>query len=144
MILFVILSTALLCVGCETPGHAYVKQHPELTPQQQKIFLTKRIIDPTSVAGLTRDQIHIALGEPTQLEKIEGADAWIYIRPKSDQYMHPFIGPGGSSVGSAGAGMAGQAPGIPTEKTEQGTLRTTIFFDGDHAVRAEIENEVSQ
>lgn len=135
---------AFLCVGCETPGKAYVKQHPELTPQQQKIFLTKRVVDPTSVAGLTRDQIHLALGEPTKYEKIEGVDAWIYIRPKTDEYQHPFIGPGGSSVGAPGGGMAGQAPGIPTEKKEEGEVRMTIFFDGDRAVRAEKENEVTQ
>src|ERR1700678_2500636 len=98
MILPVVLSAALFCSGCTTPGQAYVKQHPELSPQQQKIFLTKKIVDPNAVAGVTRDQIHLAMGEPSQYAKIEGLDAWIYIRPKSSEYIHPFIGPGGSSV----------------------------------------------
>lgn len=130
------LMTAFLYPGCETPGTAYVKQHPELTPQQRQIFIQKKVSDIHAVAGLTKQQIRVALGEPTQFDNIEGDEAWVYIQ-----------GPGASSPGSvsrlgvAGGDLGGLAPGQGSGGLNAGGVRTTIFFDGDQATRATVAHE---
>jgi len=124
--------TALLYTGCQNPGAAYVKQHPELSPQQRQIFIEKKITDVHAVAGLTKEQIRAALGEPTQFDNIEGDEAWIYIRSSQS---------GVSRLGVAGGDLGGMAPRQGPGETNGGNVRTTIFFEEDRAVRATVANE---
>jgi len=150
MISFVVLSAALFCSGCVTPERAYANKHPELTNEQRKIFLNKRVTDTTAVVGLTREQIHLALGEPAQYTKIDGVDAWVYLISRASIMRHPFVGPGGSTEGVSGPGghgeaaTQGQAPGLPAETEDKVKIRTTILFQGDNAVKALLEDEVPQ
>jgi outer membrane protein assembly factor BamE (lipoprotein component of BamABCDE complex) len=139
-IAFVLLLTALLYSGCESPGAAYVKQHPELSPQQRKIFLDKKVTDINAVKGLTKEQIRVALGEPTQFDNIEGVEAWVYIRSKSGP-AGPVKELGNAGQLSAGSELGGMAPGQGSGGQNAGADRTTIFFDGDLAVRATIAYE---
>jgi outer membrane protein assembly factor BamE (lipoprotein component of BamABCDE complex) len=134
MTVFVVLLTAFSYSGCETPGAAYVKQHPELSPAQRKIFIEKKITDVHAVAGLTKEQLRVALGEPTQFDNIEGDEAWIYLRSGS--------GAGSvSRLGVAGGDLGGMAPAQMSSGTNAGNVRTTIFFDGDQATRAIVAHE---
>jgi len=126
------LMTAFLSAGCQTPGAAYVKQHPELSPQQRQIFIDKKVTDVLAVAGLTKEQIRAALGEPAQFDTIEGEEAWIYSRSSQT---------GVSRLGVAGGELGGMAPPQQSAGTKSGNVRTTIFFDGDQAVRAVLANE---
>jgi hypothetical protein len=127
--------TALLCLGCESPGGAYVKQHPELSPGQRKIFLERKVSDPEAVAGLTKEQIRVAMGEPTQFDNTDGSETWVYIR------TGPGPGSSGGSFGqqmeTPGAGGSGMAPPMGEGSgAGKGSVRTAIIFDGDRAVRA--------
>jgi len=133
------LMTALLYTGCQNPGADYVKQHPELSPEQRQIFVEKKVTDVRAVAGLTKEQIRVALGEPTQFDNIEGDEAWIYIKSKS----------GGSGPAAqlhnagqaAGTELGGMAPAQGGGGGSAGSIRTTIFFDGNQATRATIAQE---
>jgi outer membrane protein assembly factor BamE (lipoprotein component of BamABCDE complex) len=137
-IVFFLPLTAFLCLGCETPGGAYVKRHPELSPQQRKILTERKITDVNAVAGLTKEQIRLAMGEPTQFDSIEGGEAWIFVRLKSDR-SSSSSGPSGTEMGTPGVGGSGMAPSMgPKERIENGNVRTTIFFEGDRAVRATV------
>jgi outer membrane protein assembly factor BamE (lipoprotein component of BamABCDE complex) len=126
------LSMALLSTGCQNPGAEYVKQHPELSPQQRQIFVEKKVTDVQAVAGLTKEQIRRALGEPTQFDNIEGTEAWVYMRSRQS---------GLSRLGVAGGDLGGMAPPQGAGGTNEGNVRTTIFFDGDQAIRATVANE---
>jgi len=139
-IAFMVLLTAFLYSGCETPGAAYVKQHPELTPQQRQIFIDKKVADVKAVAGLTKAQIRVALGEPTQFDTIEGDDVWIYIQSKSGG-SGPASQLPNSGQQAAGAELGGMAPAQGSSGTNTGAMRTTIFFDGDQAIRATVAYE---
>jgi len=142
LIAFSFFLTASLFVGCQTsPGVAYAKQHPELTPQQRKIFTEKKVTDINAVAGLTKEQIRVALGEPTQFDHLEGVEVWIYIRRNSDidaeNNMRAVMS--GTDRGSmAGAGVGGTHM---TELAPVTNVRTTIFFSGNMAVRATVAND---
>ena len=139
-IALLLLMPALLYSGCETPGAKYVKQHPELSAEQRKIFIDKKVADVKAVAGLTKAQIRVALGEPTQFDTVEGDEAWIYIKSPS-----PGSGPAAqlsnSGVQTAGAELGGMAPTQGSSGTNAGAIRTTIFFDGDQAIRATVAHE---
>jgi outer membrane protein assembly factor BamE (lipoprotein component of BamABCDE complex) len=138
---FFLLLIALLYSGCETPGRAYAKGHPELSPQQRKIFLERRVSDINAVAGLTKEQIRLALGEPTQIDAIDGSDAWIFIRSKSGggNASGGTLGPQMETPGVGGSGMAPQMG--PMERIEKGNVRTTIYFEEDRASRATVAYE---
>jgi len=138
-IAFCIFLTTSVFLGCQTPpGVKYAKQHPELSPEQRKIFTEKKVSDINAVAGLTKDQIRIALGEPTQFDHVEGVEVWIYIRrnAEADAENNMRAVMSGTDRGSmAGAGVGGTHM---TELMAVNNIRTTIFFAGDKAVRATV------
>jgi outer membrane protein assembly factor BamE (lipoprotein component of BamABCDE complex) len=124
---FVFLTTSIF-LGCQTPpGVKYAKQHPELTPQQRTIFTEKKVTDINAVAGLTKEQIRIALGEPTQFDHQEGSEVWIYVRRNSEidaeNNMRAVMS--GTDRGSmAGAGVGG------THMTDLAAVYNTVVNDG--------------
>ena len=130
----ILIPFVFLVSGCVNPAVGYIKQHPELTENQKKMFLEKRIYAGTDVAGLTKDQIRKIMGgkEPTQYTKSQGVDAWIY--EKEAAFVANELAP------QLGGGPAAQM-GIKIEPTDPSTLRnftvTTIFFNGDVATHAE-------
>ena len=87
---------------------------------------------------MTKDQIRIALGEPTQFDHVEGVEVWIYIRrnAEADAENNMRAVMSGTDRGSmAGAGVGGTHM---TELMAVNNIRTTIFFAGDKAVRATV------
>src|SRR5580704_15762741 len=76
-------TVACALAGCATPSQTYAKQHPELPAAQLQILKTGKIPDGTAVAGMTQEQVKLAMGiEPAQYTKIDGLDAWVYVQKK--------------------------------------------------------------
>jgi hypothetical protein len=139
LIAFLALLTPALFLGCQSsPGRAYAKQHPELTPQQREIFMKKKVADINAVAGLTKEQIRIALGEPTQFENVEGVESWIYLRRNTEidaenNMRAVMSGTDRGSMSGAGIGGTHMSDAAPVNN-----IRTTIYFNGNTATRATV------
>ncbi len=134
-----LLAAVLSLAACANPGKGYADRHPELTPAQRRIFNTARIPSGDDVAGLTREQIKIAMGgDPTTYDKADGGDVWIYSRRKSQardleaplREPNSSIDPTRSFTDTA----AFDAHGDVLEKT-------SVFFSGDRATHARVTEE---
>ncbi len=131
-----LLATCLLS-GCGTPGINYAKQHPELSPAHLQILKTGKVPDGDAIAGMTREQVQIAMGvEPAQYTKVDGHDAWVYVRktlstvPLTSNSTPEIDRQDGRNKGSL-LDSPNQAP----QNQEQ--TKTTIIFDGNVATHAE-------
>jgi outer membrane protein assembly factor BamE (lipoprotein component of BamABCDE complex) len=135
-----ILLLACILSGCTTPGQTYAKQHSELPPKQLEFLKTGKVPDGDAIAGMTREQVQIAMGiEPTQYAKIDGHDAWVYVRKKlgtngvvpnvSEMDHEDRRNSTGSMLGS-----------LDASAQNQGQVRTTIYFDGNVVTHAESVN----
>lgn len=136
---FFVFAICCAFAGCASPGQAYVKQHPELPQQHQKILSTGKIPDGDAIAGMTREQIQLAMGsvEPSQYLKVDGQDAWVYV--------HKKLGPMGiSSANDAtfdhrdNRSRHSLAEGESHSEQDQVQTKTTVYFNGGKATRAEV------
>ena len=135
----IILAAACALAGCASPAQTYAKQHPELSSAQAQILNTGKVPDGTAVAGMTREQVTLTLGEPTQYTKVDGHDAWVYVRKQL----------GTSGISSANDATFDHrdlrskhslAEGESHAPEDLPLLKTTVHFDGDKATRAEVVN----
>src|SRR5262249_10871104 len=146
---------------CINPAKSYVARHPELSSEHRAILLSGRVPDGRDVAGMTKEQVRLAMGtDPDQFTKIDGADAWVYFnKGESGASPSPESGrrrrrlgrrssPDGSEDASAFGRPRGMAsdnsPAADSSSSEQSSSAkkshgrtTTIFFSGDLAARAE-------
>jgi hypothetical protein len=144
-----LLTFAILCTlaGCANPGMNYADAHPNLSPEHRRIMLTGKIPDGADVAGLTKEEIRLAEGaDPDQFTKVDGMDAWVYIRQHSRNVSANDLagheGRGGGEHGGSSWGNHEPEPGNTAEmETEKGSLTTTIIFQGDRAIRAQVSRE---
>lgn len=136
---YLVLTAACALAGCASPAQTYAKQHPDLSPAQVQILNTGKIPDGTAVAGMTREQVMLALGEPTQYTKVDGHDAWVYVRKQL----------GTSGISSANdatfdhrdlRSKHSMAEGESHAPQDQQLVRTTVHFDGERATRADVVN----
>jgi outer membrane protein assembly factor BamE (lipoprotein component of BamABCDE complex) len=134
-----LLAAACTFTGCSSPGQAYAKRHSELSPAQVQIMNTGKVPDGTAVAGMTREAVQLALGEPTQYTKVDGHDAWVYVQKRLSTF-------GISSANDATfnrrdlRSQHSLAEGESHAPQDQQQTKTTIHFDGDRATRAEVVN----
>lgn len=136
----VLLAFAAAVVGCASPAQTYAKQHPELSAAQLQMLNTGKISDGTAVAGMTREQVQLVMGvEPTQYTKVDGQDAWVYITKK----LSPM------SISSANDATFSHrdnrsqhalAEGESHSPQDQPVTRTTIYFQGNVATKADVSN----
>ena len=131
--------------GCASPGQTYVSQHPELSAEQRKIFLAGKIANGDAVAGLTREQIRLIMGrDPTQFTKANGQDAWVWVReelPETghfEEQMGTERGGIGRDAGGGGASQYGPEAAGNSAAKAMPTVRTTVYFQGNRATRAEV------
>jgi outer membrane protein assembly factor BamE (lipoprotein component of BamABCDE complex) len=126
--------------GCATPGQTYARQHPELPPQQLQIFNTGKIPDGTAVAGMTQEQIKLVMGvEPTQYTKIEGQDAWVYVQKKLS--TAGILSSNDSVLDRRDVrSKHSLAEGESHAPSDQAQTKTTIYFQGDRATKADVVN----
>ena len=134
-LILVAMSCALF--GCASPGQSYARQHPELPKQHLQILVTGKIPDGDAVSGMTREQVQLAMGmDPTQFRKIDGQDAWVYVREKlSATAFTPTTGEGERSDNRNRDSQVLSNKHLPDAQSE---TKTTIFFQGNRAIRAEV------
>lgn len=134
------LVTVCLLAACASTAQTYAKQHPELPAAHAEILNTGKVPDGTAIAGMTREQVTLALGEPTQYTKVDGHDAWVYVRRR--------LGTNGISAANDPAfdhrdvrsqHSIAEAEGSHAPEDQQ-PVKTTVHFDGDKATRAEVVN----
>ena len=133
----VLLVLGLLAfAGCKNEGLDYAKAHPDLSPEHRHIITSGNIPAGTAVAGLTHDEVKLAMkGFPNTFDRIGGEEAWIYVRKKSvpvgmavDQQTSP----------SSRRDMPDPSTAGPIYDVNE---RTTVFFTGDKATHAEVSQE---
>jgi hypothetical protein len=131
--------------GCATPGQTYVSQHPELSAEQRKIFLAGKIANGDAVAGLTREQVRLIMGrDPTQFTKANGEDAWVWVREEMpvtghfEEQMGAERGGIGRDAGGGGASQYGPEAASNSATKDMLPVRTTVYFQGNRATRAEV------
>ena len=134
------LAAAGLFTGCTTPCQDYIAQHPELKPEHRKIMAAGVFKDHDPVAGMTRDAVRLTMGtDPAQVTKIDGEDAWIWIKKKGDSLT--MI----DETNHSGGPGSGTFNGLPAdndhEPRKRSIVRTTVFFRGDLATRVDVTEE---
>jgi len=134
----------LLLAACTNEGQIYAKQHPELNPAQRKILATGKIPDGTAVAGLTRDQVRMAVGtDPYTFDRVGSEDVWIFSHKKAVAVDPTFANTPADST-------LDKAHGYTETESEQKTprmdvdVKTTVFFDGNIATHARTTEEKAQ
>ena len=138
-VLFSGLASVALFAGCVNPAKSYASKHPELTPAQRLIFTRGSIPSGDAVAGLSREQVKIAMGgDPVTYDKINGEDVWVYAHKK--MVGNPsFDGgerPGNSRMETDHSFSRTEDLGPRTDVD----VKTSIFFQGDRATHA-LESE---
>jgi outer membrane protein assembly factor BamE (lipoprotein component of BamABCDE complex) len=133
-----LLLAGMAVAGCANPGQLYVSQHPEMKPAHRQILTTGKIPSGDAVAGLTRDEIRLAMGGPPAVfDKFNGQETWSYLK-KNTAPLDPV---------PSGSGSSGSRSRPADLRTELGdadlnvNVRTTIFFQADRATRAEVTQE---
>jgi outer membrane protein assembly factor BamE (lipoprotein component of BamABCDE complex) len=133
------LLTTIALAGCATATRSYVSNHPELTPDQRQIVTSGNIPDGEAVAGMTKSAIRTAMrGDPMQFTKIDGTDAWIYVREKGTGDFTNDLHSSSDSDQGPGAPHTSSLLNGQEERVEE---HVTIFFQGDRATRAEVTRE---
>ena len=131
--------------GCATSGQTYARQHPGLSAEQRKIFLSGKITNGTAVAGLTREEVRLVMGrDPSQFTKVNGDDAWVWVREglpmvgPAEEQMGTELGGVGRDSGGGGTGRYGSEAAGSSAVHEVRPSRTTVYFHGGRATRAEV------
>jgi hypothetical protein len=134
-----LLAIVCLLSGCETPTKAYVKQHPELSPEHRKIILSGRIKFGDPVVGMTREQVRLVMGtDPDQFDSINGEDAWIWFKSKAAFARVESDADTGGSAREGGGGRHNESKTADQSTPSEGRPnKTTVFFKGDVATRVE-------
>jgi len=148
-IFLLLVATCGFLPGCATPAQTYAGKHPELSPEHRQILVSGKIPDGTAVAGMTRDEIRLVMKkDPTQFTKINGQDAWVYTNDKgrspdlTEDSGHPHEA-GSGSTGSTwfNHGTPNESNNALAELPDPAKLSTTIVFEGNRAVRADVTRE---
>ena len=136
-----LLLTATICLfsACGTPGQAYVKQHPDLPKEHKQILLTGKIPDGDAVAGMSREEIQLVMGpDVTQYTKVDGHDAWVYVKRKLGSESLTMTTSDFSHNDSRNRDSSND--GASHSPDAQPQVKTTIIFDGNIATHAEVTN----
>jgi outer membrane protein assembly factor BamE (lipoprotein component of BamABCDE complex) len=139
-------AVAALCLlaACTNEGQIYAKKHPELNPVQRRILATGIIPDGAAVAGLTRDQIRMAMGtDPYTFDRVGDEDTWVFSHKKAVARDPVFANSPADSV-------LDKAHGYTETETDQNTprvdvdVKTTVYFEGNIATHAHTIEEKAQ
>ena len=125
--------------GCATPGSQYARAHPELSAAHREILSNGTIPGGSAVEGMTKDQVRLAVGNPTRVEKFNGRDVWIYVHQRFVD-----VSPGEDRGSAFSSGSNNQRNFTETAHLGPRTSFnevTTIFFDGDRATHTQITRE---
>ncbi len=142
-----LFAAVAILAGCTTPAQTYAGKHSELSSEHRRILLTGKIPDGAAVAGMTREQVRLAMGvDPTQFTKLDNMDAWVFEKEQSisvedfdEQARHERSQSNQVGSGSGSSWLDREPSNGYNAPVEKGNVRTTVLFNGDHAVRAEVE-----
>jgi hypothetical protein len=131
--------------GCATSAQTYASHHPELSAEQREIFVNGKIPNGSAVAGLTREQVRLIMGrDPSQFISANGQDAWVWVREKLpttghfEEQMGAERGGVGRDTGRTGASQYGTEAAGSSASGNLPSERTTVYFQGNRATRAEV------
>lgn len=125
--------------GCATPGVTYARAHPELSPIQRQIIITGRIPGGATAAGMTMEQVKVAVGNPRQREQLNGGEVWLYVH---ERFLD--INPRDDAGAAFGSG-----PNSQRNFTETANLgprpsvveKARVFFHGDRVTQVQLTRE---
>lgn len=125
--------------GCATPGATYAKAHPELSPIHRQIITTGRIPGGATAAGMTMEQVKVAVGNPTQREQLNGGEVWLYVY---ERFLDIDPRDAASTAFSSG-------PNSQRNFTETANLgprpsvveKARVFFHGDRVTQVQLTRE---
>jgi outer membrane protein assembly factor BamE (lipoprotein component of BamABCDE complex) len=138
--LLLLFLLASLCAGCANPAHTYANKHPELPAAHREILHNGRIPSGTACAGMTQEQVRLAMGGfPTSQDRIGGEEAWIYSRKKLVATEFTGIEDPSARSSSMKSDASGTADNVGRQT--DALVKTTIFFNGDRATHAQITEE---
>ena len=101
--------------------------------------MTGKIPDGDAVSGMTREQIQLAMGmDPTQFRKVDGQDAWVYVREKLSATA--LTSTSGDIGRRDSRNRDSEASSEDHSRDVRPETKTTVFFRGDRAIRAEVVN----
>jgi outer membrane protein assembly factor BamE (lipoprotein component of BamABCDE complex) len=134
-----VIAFLALCLlnGCANQGQSYANKHPELSPAHRQILISGKIPSGDAIAGMTREQVHLAMGgDPAIFDKSAGEDAWVYVYKKGPTVntLNDFSNAGTSRMEDS-HGTTEPADLDPRKDVQ---VRTTIFFQGNRATHAQI------
>ena len=139
---FVILF--FLLASCTNEGQIYAKKHPELSPEHRRIMASGKIPDGTAVAGLTREQIRIAMGvDPYTIDRDGQEDVWIFSHKKAVSTDLE------AAKTPADSGVLDRTHGYGETNTEENAprmdvdVKTSVYFSGNIATHARTVEEKS-
>jgi outer membrane protein assembly factor BamE (lipoprotein component of BamABCDE complex) len=125
--------------GCSTPGSQYARAHPELSAAHREILIMGTIPGGGAVEGMTKEQVRLAVGNPTRVEKFNGRDVWIYVHQRfADMSPEEDRGSAFSSGSNSQRNFTETAHLGPRPSFNE---VTGIFFDGDRATHSQIARE---
>ena len=97
------------------------------------------------MSGLTREQVRLVMGrDPSQFTQVNGEDAWVWVRERqatagpAEEQMGTELGGVGRSSGGSGASRYGAEASGNSASRETRPARTTVYFQGGRATRAEV------
>jgi hypothetical protein len=139
----VLFAAALLVSGCASERSDYVKAHPDLPIDHKRIILAGTIKYADPVVGMTKEEIRLAMGSaPDKVETIDGEEVWTWVKEKAS--IHGELSDP-TSIDSVDAGIqAEQRRNRTTSATaapEKKQIKTTVYFHGDRANRAQIDED---
>lgn len=126
--------------SCANQGQSYVRAHPELSPAHRQIFAKGQIPSGDAVAGMTREQVKLAMGrDPATFDKLNGEDVWVYSRKK-------MVGNSSFDGGSRGGNARMETDHSFSQTEDLGPridveVKTSVFFQGDRATHALVTEE---
>ena len=131
---------AISCLaGCASPGATYARAHPELSPMHRQILMSGKIPGGVAAAGMTMEQVKVAVGNPRQREPLNGGEVWIFVHER-------FVDI--SPRDDAGAAFS-SGPNSQRNFTETANLgprpsvieKARVFFRGDRVTQVQITRE---
>jgi hypothetical protein len=137
-----VLLAALALAGCANSRQTYVSKHPELSPAHRQLFTSGRIPAGDAVAGLTRDQVAMILGNnPDSFDKANGEDVWVYRKTKPVEASPDIVAPPSANAGNFGDMPQLASPDTSSHNGADIVVVTKIFFKGNVATHAQSSEE---
>jgi len=134
-----------LLAACTNEGEIYVKKHPELTPEHRKILASGKIPDGTAVAGLTREQVRMAMGtDPYTIDRDGNEDVWVFSHRKAVAKDPQFANTPADAVLDKTHGYGETNNNDENAPRQDVDVKTSVYFDGNIATRARTVEEKTQ